>query len=432
VFQSTLPSSPAARRVLVGTLLSSFGRGLTLPFLLVYLTQVRGLDAGTVGLLVGWMGAVSLGLAPLGGSLVDRYGARAVVLPLTLVASAGGVLLAFADGAAGAFVALTVIAIAFSALWSGQTTIMASLVTEAERQKTFGLNFTLINLGIGAGGLVAGTFVDVHRPHTFVVIYLCDAVTNLIPFTILLNLRDVGGRVARPVDVASASAPRGGYGAVLRDRTFMRYFIFLLVVTVCGYAQIEVGFTAFSIEVAHVPPRVLGWAFAGNTTLIVLAQLFVLRRLEGRSRSRALAIAASVFAASWVVLAVAGLSFAGTASAIVGVVACAVVFGMGETLLSPVMPAITNALATDDLRGRYNALGSMIFGIASIIGPVTAGPLIGGGRAAIWIGLVVVGSLVAAALALSLRRHLTAAQDGRVASGGPVATTVRAPEPVGV
>jgi MFS family permease len=413
MLRSTLPASPAARRVLVGTLLSSFGRGLTLPFLLVYLTQVRGLNAGTVGLLAGWMGVVSLGLAPLGGSLVDRFGARTVVLPLTLVASLGGVLLAFATGAVGAFVALTVIAVAFSALWSGQTTIMASLVTEAERQKAFGLNFTLINLGIGAGGLVAGTFVDVHRPQTFLIIYLCDAATNLIPFAILLGLRNVGGRVAPTAGAPAAAAASGGYAAVLRDRTFMRYFIFLLVVTVCGYAQIEIGFTAFSVEVADVQPRVLGWAFAGNTTLIVVAQLFVLRWLDGRSRARALAIAASLFAASWIALAIAGLSFSGTAFATVGVVACGVVFGMGETLLSPVMPAITNALAPDELRGRYNALGAMVFGLASIVGPVTAGPLIGSGRAAIWVGLVVIGSLAAALLALNLRRHLTADQDGR-------------------
>jgi MFS family permease len=432
MLRSTLPASPAARRVLVGTLLSSFGRGLTLPFLLVYLTQVRGLNAGTVGLLAGWMGVVSLGLAPLGGSLVDRFGARTVVLPLTLVASLGGVLLAFATGAVGAFMALTVIAVAFSALWSGQTTIMASLVTEAERQKAFGLNFTLINLGIGAGGLVAGTFVDVHRPQTFLIIYLCDAATNLIPFAILLSLRNVGGRVAQTADgPAAATASSGGYAAVLRDRTFVRYFVFLLVVTVCGYAQIEIGFTAFSVEVADVQPRVLGWAFAGNTTLIVVAQLFVLRWLEGRSRARALAIAASLFAASWIALAVAGLSFAGTAFATVGVVACGVVFGMGETLLSPVMPAITNALAPDELRGRYNALGSMVFGLASIVGPVTAGPLIGSGRAGIWVGMVVVGSLVAALLALNLRRHLTADQDGRAVVRRIPATSAE-PDPVPV
>ncbi|MGE5156212.1 MAG: MFS transporter [Betaproteobacteria bacterium] len=412
--------------MLVGTLCSSFGRGLTLPFLLVYLTEVRGLNAGTVGLLAGWMGVVSLALAPVGGSLLDRFGARVVMLPLMLVSSAGGVLLAFATGPVGAFTALTVVAIAYSALWSGQSTIMASLVTEAERQKAFGLQFTLINLGIGAGGLVAGSFVDVHRPHTFLVIYICDAATNLIPFAILLGLKDVGRRV--PASKAESSRPAGGYVTVFRDRTFVRYFVFLLVLTICGYAQIEIGFTAFSVEVTRVAPRVLGWAFAGNTTLIVVAQLFVLRWLDGRSRSRALALAASLFAGSWIVLAVAGLSFSGTVFATVGVVACAVVFGMGETLLSPVMPAITNALASDELRGRYNALGSMVFGIAGIIGPVTAGPLIGGGHAATWVVLVILGSLVAALLALNLRRHLSPGQDGREVEAA--ATGPAVPEPV--
>jgi MFS family permease len=201
-------------------------------------------------------------------------------------------------------------------------------------------------------------------------------------------------------------------------------------VTICGYAQIEIGFTAFSVEIADVPPRVLAWAFAGNTTLIVLAQLFVLRWLDGRSRSRALAVAASVFAVSWIILAVAGLSLPGTAFATVGVVACGVVFGMGETLLSPIMPALTNALAPDELRGRYNALGSMVFGLASIVGPVTAGPLIGGGHAGVWVVLVITGSVVAALLALNLRRHLTPVQDGRSVPKPALRTSAAVREPV--
>ena len=112
-----------------------------------------------------------------------------------------------------------------------------------------------------------------------------------------------------------------------------------------------------------------------------------------------------------------------TALAIAGVVTCAVIFAMGETLLSPVMPAITNALATDELRGRYNAMGSMIWGVSGIVGPVAAGPLIGAGRATLWVFLVVGGSLVASVLALTLYHRLTPAQDGR-------ASTAAAPEPV--
>jgi MFS family permease len=419
MLRDALPASRSARRILVGSLFSSIGNGLVLPFLLIYLTRVRGLDAGSVGLLVGWMGLVALTLAPLGGSLVDRFGARRVVLPLFLVEAAGTAALAFVTGAPTAFFALTAIAIAGAALWSGMTTILASLTTEAERQKAFGLNFTLVNLGIGMGGLISGAVVDVSRPVTFQAIYLGNAASFLVPAAILFSLPHAGQRLTSVPGAAALasheSGPRGGYGQVLRDRPFMRFFLYGLALTTCGYAQIEVGFTAFSTQVAQVTPRVIGWALAGNTLLIVAAQLFVLRWLDGRSRTRALAVVGVIFATSWLTLAAAG--FAGqrgaVAFAVAGVVGCAVVFAAGETLLSPVMPALTNALATDELRGRYNALSSMVWGISGVIGPVAAGPLIGAGHPALWVLLVVGGCLAASVLAIGLHGRLTPEQDGR-------------------
>ncbi|SCG56116.1 hypothetical protein GA0070560_11056 [Micromonospora halophytica] len=66
--------------------------------------------------------------------------------------------------------------------------------------------------------------------------------------------------------------------------------------------------------------------------------------MEGRSRTGALALVGGVFAAAWLILGAAGL--VGTGNAVVaalGVVACAAVFGFGETMLSPVMPTLTNA-----------------------------------------------------------------------------------------
>lgn len=411
-----LPTSRDARRILVGTLLSAVGRGLTLPYLFVYLTEVRGISAGTVGLLVGWMGAVSLVLAPLGGSLVDRLGARRVVLPLFVVAALGTASLAFVTGPASAFVSLTLVALAFSAIWAAQTTILASLVDESERQRTFGLNFTLLNLGIGVGGVVGGLLVDPSRLGTFQLLYLIDALSYLGPAVILLGMPHVGRRVVTPAAEVVTQSKAGGYLDVLRDRTFVRFFVFGLVLITFGYAQVEVGFTAFARVVAGVPAGVLGLAFACNTSVIVVSQLFVVRWLEGRSRTRALALAASIFALSWVILAGAGL--AGTAApalAIAGVVGCTVVFAIGETLMSPVMPAITNALATDELRGRYNALASMTWGLSGIVGPVAAGPLIGAGHGFGWVVMVTFGCLAAAGLALMLRRRLTPVQDGRLA-----------------
>jgi hypothetical protein len=291
----------------------------------------------------------------------------------------------------------------------------------------FGLSFTLVNLGIGTGGLIAGVLVDVSRPATFQAIYLADAVSSLIPAAILLSMPRVGRRITAATDptlsesASTLAATRGGYGQVLRDRAFIRFFIFGLALTTFGYAQIEVGFTAFATQVVEVSPTVIGWAFAANTFVIVVAQLFVVRWLDGRSRTHALAVVGLVFATCWIVLAGAGLAGRHGLAwlAVTGVVVSFMIFATGETLLSPVMPTITNALAPDELRGRYNAVGSMVWGVSGIIGPVAAGPLIGGGYATAWVLLVIAGCLVACGLALDLHRRLTPEQDGRAPAAIP-------------
>jgi MFS family permease len=426
MFRAALPENREARRILLGTVFSAIGRGLTLPFLFVYLNQVRGLPAGTVGLLVGWMGLVGLLLAPVGGTLVDRYGARRIVLPLFAVEAVGTASLGFVHSVTSAFLALTVVAVGTAAVWSGQNTILASLVPDAQRQQVFGLSFTLLNLGIGIGGMVAGAVVDLTRPITFQAIYFSDAVSYLVPAGILLSLPHVGRRLVVAPPPADQTAPadeaapqravrRAGYREVLRDKAFVRLVIFGLTLTTCGYAQIEVGFTAFSTHIAHVSPRIIGWALAGNTLMIVGSQLFVLRFLHNRSRTYALAGVGVIFSGSWLVLAAGGLAgrHGHLVLAAAGVIGCAVVFAVGETLLSPVMPALTNALATDELRGRYNAMTSIIWGVSGIVGPVTAGPLIGAGRAGLWAAIVVAGCLVASALAIRLHHRLTPEQDGR-------------------
>ncbi|MGB2569261.1 MFS transporter [Micromonospora citrea] len=413
MLRRSLPRRPEARRILLGTLLSAIGRGLTLPFLFIYLTDVRGLSDPRAGLVIGWYGAVTLALSPLGGTLIDRFGARRVLLPALLIEAVGTGSLALVDSTGSAFGVITVVAIGSSAIWSGQNTILASLTADDERQRVYGLNFALLNLGIGVGGLTSGAIVDTARPITFELIYLLDAISYLTPALILLSLPHVGHRLA---DVtAGAKGSSGGYLTVLRDRPFRRLVIFGLVLTTCGYAQIEVGFTAYAVRVAEVTPRVVAWALAGNTVMIVLSQLLVIRRMEGRSRTGALAVVGAVFAAAWLILGAAGV--VGTGNAVVaalGVVACAAVFGFGETMLSPVMPALTNALATDELRGRYNAMSSMIFGISGVIGPVTAGPLIGAADGKVWVAVVVGGCLAASVIALSLRPLLSAVQDGQV------------------
>lgn len=419
MIRSALPARSDARRLLVGTYLSALGTGMTLPFLYVYLHEVRGIDATVVGLVVAWMGALSLVLAGPWGSLMDRVGPRRVILPLMVLGACGAASWSLVRHPWQAFIAASLMAAAGSAVFSGSNTLLASLTSEEERQRVFGLSFALLNLGIGTGGVVSGFIADVHHPESFRVLYAVDGVSWLLPAFILGSMPLVGRAIPRAHD----AEPNGGYRTVFADRSFRRLFAFSLLLMSCGYAQIEVGLPAFATSVAHVSTRVVAWALAANTAVIVCGQLLVTARLQGRSRSRALAAAASVIALSWLILAVGGFGrHAGAALPIIATLCCASVFAVAETMFSPTLPALTNSLASDELRARYNAAGSLVWGITSIVGPLTAAPLIGHGLAGVWVALIVAGSLGAAALALSLRRLLTPSQDGRAIQRTPVTT----------
>jgi MFS family permease len=419
MLRDALPERPEARRILIGTVFSALGRGFTLPFLYIYLTQVRDLPGSTAGLLIGWFGLLALAIAPVGGTLIDRLGARRVVLPMLLVEAVGVGSLALVDSVWKAWVSLSLCAAGAGIIWAGQNTIFTSITGPHERQKVFGLQFALLNLGIGIGAAVSGSIVKVDNAATFQIIYLLDMLCYLAPFAILLSMPKIGRRLTE--QKPATDGRRGpGYREVLAHRPFRRFVLFSLLLTVSGYAQLEVGFTGFATKSVGVSPQIIGLAFTANTIVIVLAQLFVIKKLAGRSRTGALAAVGVLFALAWLVLGLAGLVDGSNAVlSAAGVLAFGAIFAVGETLLSPVSPTVVNALATDELRGRYNALSGMVWGMSGVVAPVSAGPLLEANLGGLWIGLVIAGTLIASLLALSLRKLITPAEDGREPAPAP-------------
>jgi MFS family permease len=333
-----------------------------------------------------------------GGSAIDRVGARRIQIGVLVLMVVGNLLLAFATTRTVAAMALSLTGIAFGMSWPAWQSIVASVVPQQLRQRYFGVNFTLLNLGIGIGGLAGGLFVDVADTRTFQAIYLADAVSYLPALYLLLGpLRHVAGRVV--VEAAEGAAPMG-YLAVLRSPAMATMAVLSFVSSFVGYSQLNAGLPAYARSVGEVSTRGLGLAFAANTLVIVLLQLVVLQRIEGRRRTRIIAVMGVVWAGSWLLLGLSGL-VPGTAGATLLVAAFASVFALGETLLQPTIPALVNDLAPDHLRGRYNALSSGAFQLAAVIAPPIAGFLIGRALGGVYIGLLVVGSLVLGVLAVA-------------------------------
>lgn len=399
--------TPPLVRLLVGIGFSSLGGGLVLALFVVYLNQVRGIPLQTAGLVLTYQALLGLVLAPLVGSLVDRVGPKPVLLTALLVEAVGVLAFGFVTTAAQAFAAGTVMALGNAGLWAPQAALIARLSTPEHRQRVFGLQFMLLNLGLGLGGLVGALILDVRDPGTFTAMYALDAMSFLVYFALVLSLRGVSGpEVHEPND---GDGP-GGYREVLGDVRLRRYLVGALVLMTCGYGSMDAGLPAFMTIVVGLPVNAIGVVFFVNTAVIVVGQVWVLKRIEGRSRTRALAVVGLLWGVFWVVVALS----AGFPPLVAGVLITVgfAVFAVGEMMFSPVAPSLINAFAPPHLRGRYNAVGGLVWSVSGALGPALAGIIIGGGWGVAWALMLAAGAVVSSLIFLSLRPLISGEEDG--------------------
>ncbi len=399
---------PLVRRYLLSVAVSRFGTGLTLPFTLILLHEVRGISLPTVGVLLALPGVVGLAAVPVSGALIDRLGPRIVLRAALLLQGAGTALLAVVTSEPLALVALLAIGIGIGPSFPAGNALLSGLLTRPDQaQRAFGLQFTVINAAIGVGGLVGAAFVDIDRAVTFEALFLVAAASLLAQVVLLPP-------TAAPVHDEQADPP--SYKEVWADPVFRRVLLVSFLFAMTGYASLDSGLPAFARVVGGASPSTIALAFTVNTVLIVSLQLPALRVVRRWRYTRSLAVAAVVWGASWALL---GLSQATWA-----VLGFGVVFGLGEVFMATAMQPLVNSLASDRLRGRYNALSGMMFSVAFVLAPALSGLLIGTGHGTLWVSGLVVGSLLSAVVCVRLRTALTDEQDGLVLLS-PAASTTR-------
>lgn len=410
--------------VLAGDFVSALGTGLTLPFLLVYLSEVRGIEVGVAGLAVSTVALASFAGNPAGGWLSDRIGPRDALVTGVLVAAVGTLLIAGVHVPWQAFGAAAVIGFGAGIIWPAQDTLLAVAVGQEQRSHVFAVSHATLNAGFSIGALVAALIVDFGRPSTFVVLYVVDAATFLVYVPILLRVR--AGARPQPKPQDAGAAPAGGFRAVLRDRTFLAVWALTALVVTITFGQFHSSIPLYAATAGGLAAGHISVMYLANTVVVVVAQLLVLRLLEGRRRTSALIVASGLWAVTYAVVLAGGRSGGGIVAVVLFASALAV-FAVGETMLSPTLPPLVNDLATDELRGRYNGLSTLAWTTGFALGPALAGFAFRADREEeLFLGLITA-CAVAAAGAAALARRLPGAANRISAEDVPVAAEADLP-----
>jgi MFS family permease len=380
------------------TLVNATGRGLWLPFSILYFHLVVGLPLPLVGAGLTGAGICGLLVTPLAGSLVDRFGARLLFLASFVLMGIGSLVYLLAHTFAIFLLGAIIISSAYAFSNPAGTTFIADVFPAEDRDWWFGFNRSAMNLGLSVGVLLAGWVAGVGGTASYHWLLLVSALGYFVTGMLVLAIP-----VMHHQSVASErEKERISYLTVLRDLPFLG-FITTQATLFLSYAVLEIALPPFLAESLHTPAWGFSLLFTLNTIMVVVLQVPLMHLLARFRRTRGIAVGGLSYACSYLLFAAAALL--PRIVLIPYLVVSIMIYTLAEMFLSPPSSSLGLALAPAQARGRYMAVFGLCGSLAFTLAPALFTALLALNASLFW--LLLTGLTASAALAvLLLERRL--------------------------
>ena len=362
------------RRFVSAIVADTVGSGLFMPMTIIYFLRVTDLTVVQVGAALSLSALLTLPSAFVVGSLVDRFGARRLMLVGNLLQAVGMTAYLWVDSFWTLALWTVLLNVGRQAFWGSFGNVVTAITKPGERELWFGFLQALRNLGYAVGGVLAGIALQVGTDIAFHTVVVANAATFLVAFWLLIDVPDHRTAVAD-------EAPVEGWGTVLRDTAYLRLVAGQLAFVV-GVMVLNFALPVYAAEVIDLPGWVVGAIFTLNTVMVGLGQGLMVRWMTGRVRARMMALANVLFVGGYALFVLAG--WLPVWLAVVAMLVGAAVYTTGELAGTPVYSATAAEAAPDHLRGRYLGLVQLVWGLGGTITPLVFTLLLDLGATTIW------------------------------------------------
>ena len=409
-----LPELRGRSALVCALLIDSLGTGLFLPFAVLYATVVARIPVATTGIVLSLSAAAALPVAPLGGALVDRYGGQRIVIVANLLQALGFAGYPFIASPVALLACSLGVAVGNQLFWAADGSFVAEIASPDQRGRWFALQGACRSAGLGGGALLSGMAIALlgaggyralagANALSFVAAALLLArVTTTRPHAANSRLAALGASDGAPLRrTLSALRSLGGYRPVLRDRPFLGFTATNIAFSLITLSS-SIALPVYILGSLRQPVWTPGLLFGMNTALVVAAQTTVARWCERYRRTRALTLAAGLFAVALLMYAglprLRFLAADSQAWLLVGLLAAMLVYTAAVLVMAPLKNALVADAAPDALRGRYVAFYHLSWSIASTIAPALLTTLLALGAGWLWLTLVGVALVAVCAL----------------------------------
>lgn len=367
---SLFPAEPGPRRsYAVATLINSFGSGLLLVSLPLYLTRIVELSAAEVGIGLTIAATVTLVVGLPIGELADRRGPLQVAKAMLLLQAAATVAFLFVDSFLVFVIVAIVDTVAARAVITAEGALLRRVAGEeaaAYRSSTHAIT----NVGFTVGFACCGIAIQLNTATAYHVLIIVDALTFLTAWAVLRGLPRY-----EPLPKPE-TGPRWG---VLRDRAFVAFAV-LGAASSLQFTVLTLLLPLWVADRTDAPRWSIPLSLAINTVLVVWFQVRLGGKVQTiRQGGQAWQQAGVFFLFSCSVLGLAaGLP---TWAALLLVVAAVCLHTFGEILHMAAGFALSMGLPPAHAQGQYDGFLGIIGGIGAAAAPaLLLGPVMSLGK----------------------------------------------------
>ena len=334
---------------------------MVIPFMTIYCIRRLHFTIDEAGYIMGLFGLGSICGAFAGGKFTDKFGFYDLQIFALL---SGGVLFIFL-GFQYTFLSLGIGAFILSfcneSFRPANSSAIAYYSSAENKTRSYSLNRLAVNLGWAFGGALGGFLASIN----YHLLFWVDGFTNIVAALLLLRLIPRSGVVKRAKDKIEKIASSSAY----RDKVYLLFIAFVILFAACFF-QLFTMQPLFYKTQWLLNERLIGFLMAMNGILIVVIEMVLIHKLEGRRHPlKYISVGVILVGLGFVLLNV-------MPATIWSGLLVMIFITLGEMLSMPFMNSFWISRTTEHNRGEYAGLYTMAWSTAQVLAPTIGGQII--------------------------------------------------------
>lgn len=335
---------------------------MVLPFMTLYLTgkeMQRSLsDAGTV---MGLWGLGSIIGAYFGGKLSDKIGFQKVQVMTLFLGGVMFIVLGQIHSYGLICLATFILSFVNEAFRPANSSAIAFYSTPENRTRSYSLNRLAVNLGWAIGASIGGLIAA----RSYELLFWVDGLTNITAAIIMFLAFKPSLNLNSKPESKEVEIKQSAYN----DKIYLWFVVLVVMFGMCFF-QLFTTVPKFYRDNMHLSEEFIGFIMALNGILIVIMEMVLIYKLEGKRNNLI------YMAIGTVICALAFLSLLLPGNYKLVCLLMIVLVTIGEITAMPFMSSFMISRTNEKNRGQYAALFTMAWGIGQTFGPYLCATLV--------------------------------------------------------